>query len=477
MATISSPGIGSGLDVKSIVSQLVAIEKQPLNQLQVRAASVQAKISIFGEMKSLLSTLSSAAGTLNSLTTWTSVSASSSKPESVVASASGGTAAANLTVTVDMLAQAQSFASASVAGGGALGAGTLTLQPGSYGSGPTYSFLAEGDPIEITVGPTDTLANVASKINDLKGNIQATILNDGTGERLLLRSKNTGETAGFQVSVTDTDGDLGDFSGLSRLMSAGTGNDAMVTQYGANAQITVNNSIAVTSSSNVFENVISGLKLTLPDGATVGTTAEVRVSQNQDTIRTALESFVNAYNKLNTYLQEATKYDASTQSAGALQGDSFTIGIQSSLRGILQSATTGGTFARLADIGISQQLGGTLAIDSTKLNAALSNTDELNKFFRQDNGNANTNGLGLKIKSFADGLLNATGLFKTKEDSLQRALSQNSKEQTRVNEKVARIEAQLNRRYSALDAQLAGLTALNNYVAQQVTQWNKSSNN
>jgi len=267
MASISSPGIGSGLDVKSIVSQLVALEKQPLTQLKVQAASVQAKISVYGEMKSLISELSSAVGALNSLTTWNAVSASSSKPESVAVSATGGTAANSFSVRVDNLAQAQSYASASITGGGAIGAGTLTIQPGSYGTSPAYPFTGAGAPINITVDADDTLADVASKINDLKGNVQATILNDGSGERLLLRSRDTGVNAGFQVSVTDSDANLGDYAGLSRILSAGASNSASITQYAENASITVNNSIAVTSSSNTFTNVVSGVTVTLPGTA------------------------------------------------------------------------------------------------------------------------------------------------------------------------------------------------------------------
>lgn len=476
MATISSPGIGSGLDVKSIVSQLVDIEKQPLTKLKVEAASVQARVSTYGEIKSLVSALGTAAGTLTSLTTWNAVSATSSRPESVIASASGGTAANSFSVRVDNIAKAQSYSSASIVGGGALGAGTLTIQPGSFDTSVAapFPFDDAGTPIEITVSATDTLADVASKINDLKGPIQATILNDGTGERLLLRSRDTGVASGFQVSVSDTDGNNADTAGLSRLISNGLGNDALVTQYAENAQITVNNSITVTSSSNKFENVVSGVTLNIPDTATTGpgSVSEIRISSNQETITTAINQFVTAFNKLNSYLAEATKFDAGTKSAGLLQADSFAIGIQRSLRGILQSTTEGSVFTRLSEVGITAQLGGNLEIDSTKLTAGLSKPDELRNLFRIDNQNDRSNGVGLKIKKFADGLLSADGLFRVREDSLKRSLELNSQEQTRVNEKAARIEAALNRRYSALDAQLAGLTALNNYVAQQVTMWN-----
>ena len=104
MATISSPGIGSGLDVKSIVAQLVAIEKQPLTKLQVEAATVQTRVSAYGQIKSLVSTLSDAASRLASVTTFNAVKTTSSNTATVLASASGGTLANRFSVTLESLA-------------------------------------------------------------------------------------------------------------------------------------------------------------------------------------------------------------------------------------------------------------------------------------------------------------------------------------------------------------------------------------
>lgn len=477
MATISSPGIGSGLDIKSIVSQLVAIEKQPLTGLKVKAAQVQTKISAYGEIKSLVSGVSDAVSKLNSLTTWNSVSATSSKPDNVSATAIGGTAANSFSAKVENLAKAQSYASASITGGGAIGAGTLSIAIGSYGTPPgAFTPKVGSTAVDIAVDADDTLTDVASKINGSNAGVSATILNDGSGERLLLRSKTTGLEAGFQVTVTDADGGAAnDYAGLSRVLQAGLTNSAAVTQYGENAQVKVNESITVTSASNTFTNIVSGVTLTLKDGTASGTTAEINVAPNTSAITKAIDDFVAAYNKLNDMLSEATKYDQGTKTPGLLQGDSFAIGIQNAMRGILQSTTSGSAFSRLADIGVTQQLGGNLAVDSTKLTEALKSPEDLKNLFRIDNSTNSTDGVGLKLNTFATGLLNADGLFKTREDSLKRALELNSKDQQRLNEKVARIEAQLNRRYSALDAQVSSLTALNNYVSQQVAQWNKTN--
>ena len=473
MATISSPGIGSGLDIKSIVSQLVALEKAPLTALNVKTATIQTKISAFGQIKSLVSPLSDAASTLNSLTTWNAVSASSTNSKAVSASAIGGTAATTFSVEVQALAKPQDTASASMLPvGGAVGAGTLTLTLGKWTPpvGLTPASFAPGTalPVGITVTASDKLVDVASKINGANAGVTASVLTDASGERLLLRSKATGVDNGFQLSVADADTNNTDALGLSRLTVGSS-----VTQYGGNAAATVNG-IPVTSATNTFSNVVSGVSLTVGEVTTAAAT--VTVSKNTSAITGAIEGFVKAYNELNDSLNELTKYEPGTKSAGILQGDSTATGLQYALRGILQSSTQGSAFSRLADLGITQQLGGNLAVNSSKLNAALdTKLDDVKSLFKADNSNPLTNGVALKFKTFTAGLLATDGFFKSKDDSLKRTLDANAKDKTRLNEKVARVEAALNRRYSALDAQVSSLNALNSYITQQVTTWNKST--
>lgn len=467
--TISSPGIGSGLDVKSIVSQLVALEQKPLDGLKLQAATVQTKISAFGQIKSQISALSDAASSLSSLTTFNAVTATSSNTSAVTATAIGGTAANNFSIKVDSLAKAQSTASGALLPvGGALGAGTLRLQLGKWTVVP-MSFLPQTGvgPVDIVVSATDTVTDVASKINGSNAGVSATVLNDASGQRLLLRSKTTGEEAGFSLTVpSDADGDPADALGLSRLVNGSS------IQYGVDAKIQVND-IAVSSATNTFANVVSGVTVTAV--ALTTTAVDVVVAPNQSVVKAAVDAFVGAFNAVNQSLNELTKYDPATKTAGLLQGDSTAIGLQTALRGILQSTTAGSAYSRLADIGITQQLGGDLAVDSTKLGTALSNGDEVKKLFRTDNSNTLTNGVALKFKNFSKGLLATDGFFSTKDASLKRSLDLNAKDQTRVSAKVARVEAALNRRYNALDVQLNSLSSLNAYVTQQITLWNKST--
>lgn len=467
MATISSPGIGSGLDVKSIVSQLVALERQPLDKLKLQAATVQTKISAFGQIKSMVSTLADAAGKLTSVTGWNAVSATSSNSAMVSASAVGGTLPTAFSVQVQGLAKAQATASASLLPvGGALGAGTLRLELGQWSVAPSTFTPGSGVPVDITITATDTVSDIASKINGANAGVTATVLSDASGERLLLRGKNTGLDAGFRLSVTDNDGVNNDASGLSRLVAGST-----VTQAAANARATVNG-IPVTSATNTFANTVAGV--TFKAEAETTAPVEITITKDNTALTKNISDFVAAYNAINTLLSDATKYDGSTKQAGLFQGDSTAIGLQNALRSAVQSVSTASSaFQRLADVGITQQLGGNLAVDSTKLAKALENPDEVKNMFRNtESGSAQ--GIAVKIKALTTSLLSVDGFFKAKDSTLQLSLDRNAKDQNRVSERAQAVEKQLNRRYSALDTQLASLNALNAYIGQQVTAWNKS---
>jgi flagellar hook-associated protein 2 len=203
---------------------------------------------------------------------------------------------------------------------------------------------------------------------------------------------------------------------------------------------------------------------------------EISISKDNSALTKNIDDFVAAYNAINDLLSDATKYDGSTRQAGLFQGDSTAIGLQNALRSAVQSVSTAsGMFQRLADVGITQQLGGDLAVDSAKLAKALENPDEVKNMFRStDSGSAQ--GVAVRIKALATSLLSVDGFFTAKESTLQLSLDRNAKDQDRVSARAISVEAQLNRRYSALDTQMASLNALNAYISQQVTAWNKSTN-
>lgn len=126
-------------------------------------------------------------------------------------------------------------------------------------------------------------------------------------------------------------------------------------------------------------------------------------------------------------------------------------------------------------MGLTQQLGGDLALDSTKFNKALTeNPDDLKNLFR-NTASGSAEGIAVKIKAVTTNLLSADGFFKSKDDTLQLSLKRNAKDQATVNDKVDAFEKRITARYNALDKQMASLNGLNAYIAQQVTTWNKST--
>ncbi len=453
MATITSPGIGSGLDVKSIVSQLVALEKRPLTGLQTQASAVQAKISAFGQIKSLVSGLSDAASQLASVTAFTAVTATSTNSSAVTATAIGGTQPTAFSLSITALAKNQSTTSAALLPvGGAIGAGTFTITP------------TTGSAVAIAVAAGDTVSDIASKINGSAANVTATVLTDASGERLLLRSKNTGLANGYTLGAVET---VPTGTGLSRLVTGST-----TTQAAMDAAATING-VNVTSTTNTFSNKVSGVTFT----ALQVTTAPLDITVAKDTsvITSRVEAFVKAYNAINQLLSEVTKFDPSTKSGALLQGDSSALSLQNSLRSAVQSVSKGSeVFKRLSDIGVSQLRGGDLAIDSTKLASSISNSDELKKMFTSTGGGS-ADGIAVKVKALATSLLSSQGFFSTKEVSFNLAVKRNTQDQALVNERASQVEASLNKRYADLDAKMSNLNALNAYVTQQVATWNKQT--
>ncbi len=443
MATISSIGVGSGLDVQGIISKMVDLEKQPLAGLQAKQAGIQAQVSTYAQIKSLTSKLSDAVSKLTLDSGWNALAAKSSS-DAVSMTVSGLAQAASYDIGVSQLARAQTSVSDAFTPGAKLtAAGTLQLTPQG---GTAISIAYTGD---------DTLESLAGKINDAVGSVTATIMRDATGERLMLRSKTTGADAAFTVT-----GDL----------------NFTANQTAQNARITVNG-VATESSTNSFDSVLPGLKIAVSQVTT--TDAHVSVAADTAATRKNIQAFVDAYNELNGLLADSTKYDADTKTAGLLQGDSATVGLQNALR-MLTMGTAGnatGSLKRLADAGMQMQSGGKLTVDDTKLSEALQESpDDLKSLFAaKASSDGSGGGIAVNFKQYTSQLLAFDGTLNSKSDSLASRIKSNQSDQDKVNERASVLQARLTRQYSALDTQMAALQSLSTYMQQQVANWNKKT--
>lgn len=481
MASISSTGIGSGLDVNSIVSQLVALEKTPLKTLGLKATNVQAQISAFGEIQSQFAALTDVATRIAAPGVWGARNASSSNTSAATITVASTANATSFTLDVDALAQQQSGSSAAMAPGTMPGAGTLTLQLGTWSAGGATFAAGTAASVPVSITATDTISAIAAKINAANSGVVASVFNDGTNERLLLSSKTTGAAAGFRVQSADPA-----LAGLvfdpQNKPGVGMASAGIPVQYGKDAKARING-LAVTSATNTLTDNIPGVTIKLVATTTTGygTGSEVKapltmaISEDVTPAVKNVSDFVAAYNTLNKSLTDLTKYVAATKTAGLFQGDSSIVGLQNILRNMLGSASMGATSQRLSDIGLERKLDGSLSINTPKLSDAANNGSSLQQLFTNNNNNAQTNGFALKIRDLGRGVAASGGSLATKAAALQGVLDRNTKEQTKVNDRAAMFESRVRKQYSALDAQMASLNALNQYVAQQLATWNKST--
>jgi len=481
MASISSPGIGSGLDINSIITQLVAVEKVPLTKLQTEATSLQTKLSTYGKVQSGLSALRDAASALTRSSTWGQTVGTTSDATAVAVSTSDTTTPGNYALEVQKLASAQSNATKVYASADALvGEGTLHVELGTWGPGQTtFTPKAGITAIDISAGPpAASLAQLRDKINASGAGITASVLTDATGARLVLRSSATGETNGFRIGVADSDGGNSDGLGLSALaFDPSAGILTMAQALAASNAAATLNGLSISSTSNTLSNVLDGMTLTLNKV----TTAPVQVSAAQDdvSIRKAMDTFVTAYNDLNKLLAEQTKYDAGSKTAGGLQGDSAAIGIRSQMRAMIGASSGASTmFSRLGDIGFDVKLDGSIALNDGKVKNALANLPETKKLFaNNDLLIPSKNGIAVQMRALTDRLIGIDGTVSTRSEGLRKRIDLNQDRQEALTDRIAQVEKRLRAQYTALDKQMGALSGLQGYVTQQINAFNANSNN
>ncbi|MFQ5780202.1 MAG: flagellar filament capping protein FliD [Nitrospiria bacterium] len=373
---ISSSGIATGLDVNSIVSQLVALEQRPIEISRQKQTAFKVKLSAYSGLRSNLSNLKSALDALKDLSSFRARSATSGDTTIVKASAGDSAVNGSYSVEVKQLAQAHKLSSVGFATSNAttVGTGTLTI---SVGTGNTTS---------VTIDSTNnTLEGIRDAINAANGDVSATVLSDGTNFRLILTAKNTGQANTIKVVVNDDDGNDTDTAGLSTLAYDPSLPVTNLTesQVAQDALLKVDGIDNITKSSNTVTDVIQGVTLELVKKA-VGTTVLMTVSDDTASVKGNIQSFVDEYNTTIKELSDAQSFNLETEVAGPLLGDPIVRIIANRLQSIVRQSVLGlsGSISNLAGIGITTQKDNTLTINSTKLDAVLkSNFSDVGKIF------------------------------------------------------------------------------------------------
>ena len=381
MAGIQAPGIGSNLDINSIVTQLIEAEKAPTEKrLANEEALVQARLSTFGIVKSAVSDFQTAIRSLASVSAFQSKTASVANESLFSASVSNAAKAGHYSIEVEQLAQAQKLASKTFSNTtDAVGTGTLHIQFGSYDSvSNQFTENTDRQAVDIVIGPeNNSLQGIRDAINNADADVTASILNDGTGERLVLSSP-SGEKNSLKITVSDDVGSNTDDVGLSQLAFdptavVGDGKNLEQTLEVKNASIWVDG-IKVTRETNQVTGVLAGVTLDLKEIAP-GSPTTLTISENKSSIKESVQAFVDNFNALKGVLNKATKYDAEQQKASLLTGDSAIRSMNTQMQRIMGDVVQGlaGDIRSLADIGITTARDGTLLLDSTRLDNALTN--------------------------------------------------------------------------------------------------------
>lgn len=468
MASISSAGIGSNLDVNGIVSQLMAIERQPLTALDGKVQSYQAKISAFGKIKSALSAFQTAADALSTPAKIGVRKATSADATIVSGTATSSAGLGTYNIEVKELALVQKISTK--VGNGYTSAttfekGKLVIDVGTVGGSFTN---------KATIDLTDhnyTLAEIRDKINAAKIDISATIINTGTESRLVLTGANTGSAQAFNISATNQDGSS---SGLSALTyTDGSANYQAITKA-RNATFAVDG-IDVSRASNTVTDVIDGLTLKLSKESAAGVTTALTVATDTDTITANIQNFVKAFNDAIKILREQSAYNASTKAAAALNADGAVRTIESQLRSVFYSAVSGAQTgsSRLSDVGISFQSDGTLAIDSSKLASAIVDpTKNLSQLFA-DNGTIK--GYAAQVSTLVTNLTRYDGIIAGRTDGLNASIKSLGNQRETLQLRLDQIEKRYRAQFTALDSLIGKMSSTSQYLSQQLANLSKSS--
>lgn len=372
----SSLGIGSGLDIAGLVTQLVAAEGSPkTSRLNRQELNLQARLSGLGTFKGALSDFQTKLATLSQLSSYQSRSTSVSDNKAFTATATSQAEVGSFDVNISSLAQSHVIVTDEstpyTSTSDTVGTGELTIR---FGTGPVGSFVA--DPTKgthtITIDTSNnTLAGIRDALNEADIGIRASIINNGSGYLLSVKSINTGADNSIDISVSDTgDGNNTDAAGLSRLAYTATAINLSEKLTAQDASLTING-ISITSDSNTVSDAIDGVTINLLDALS----ANLSISLNKAGVTKSINDFVSSYNQLTATISDLTSYDPETRVAGVLNGDAGVRGITSTIRNLLSSSLDNltGPFTSLSGLGITTGSDGKLNVDTVKLENQLNN--------------------------------------------------------------------------------------------------------
>jgi flagellar hook-associated protein 2 len=457
MPAITSTGIGSGLDINSLVTQLVAAERAPVDKrLTTTDAKLTAQLTAISSLKGALSSLQNALNGLKASSSFELRKAAVADDSWFGATVTSDAAAGHYDVEVVQLASAGRISSTAFSGADAdIGTGTLAIDVG----GETFTVAIDSE--------HSTLADIRDAINSATDNkgVRATLITDQTGTHLVLSGTRTGEANDIEVNSeqsVDSDGNAGDSLGLSQLFGMAPNDIEKDTAHDAIVKVS---GFEIHSDQNTIDGAIDGVTLVLKKAHEPGETMALDITRDDAGIQGKAQSFVTAFNILAKQISTLGGYNAATKTGGPLQGDALLVGISAQARRIISDPVAGttGDYRTLASLGITTTADGTLQLDSARFNKALTaDPQAVAQIFGGENG------VATRLGSYVDSKLASSGAIASRNANL--ATNQKDLEQQRdaLEARMQVIQERYLKQFTALDGLLSQLQSTSTYLSQQL---------
>jgi flagellar hook-associated protein 2 len=447
MATTSSLGIGTGVDLQSMLTSIINAERAPIRALDTKIAAANNKISLYGTLKSKLDAFKTAADTLQFPSRLSALSATSSDTTVLTASANYTAAVGSYGMEVTQLAGNQKSFTTAYTAGSTFGPGDINFTVGGVAAAT----------ITLT-GAASSLQDVSTAINNAKVGVTATVITDETGkQRMILTGDKSGASNTFSMTSTLTAS--GSQASLASFDTTTVGLNRTLAQ---DAKMKVDG-IVISSTTNTFSN-IGGLTLT---AVKLGT-SNVTVQNDSTKITTAAQAFVDSYNAAVTLIKSNSGYNATTKVGQPFSGDTATRTILNTLgstRTTVPTELSSATLKTLSSIGITMQQSGLLSLDSAALNTAVKNTPtDVVKVL---------NAYGKAFSDQVTSMLASSGTVGNRISSLDSTVRRFEESQDKMEVRVALVEKRYRAQFTALDKLVSSMQTTSSYLTQQIAQLQK----
>ena len=466
-------GRPSGLPV-DIIDQLVQVKQyEVLTPIQQDIQEAQDRRDIYSNLNSTLVDLYEAASDLALSSTFNTTTATSSNTDVADVEVSGSPSQSTYSLEVTQLAKAHHLIVGVDDGDPSNGVtqGIANAQDASLiADGVTISFYHNGVEYTYTTDENTTLQSLAYEINSDNNGVIAEVLNIGTSDSpqyvLSLKSEDTG--SGTSQITQDSSGTTAGIN-LSASLFEGVNTEQQTTQAGQDAQFSIDG-ISFTRSSNVVDDVIDGLTITLKSAGS----SEISVDIDIDSIVNEVSNLVSKYNNFISFMDQNARYDLENKQAGPLLGDSIARTAENRIRAIFSEPVSGTEslpYQYLSQIGIQFNDDGTLTFDESTFRAALQeNRSAVETLFVGENGVAG------KLKTFLESYTQGNGVIPSVLDSIDQQIQDLQEKYQEAQDDIEDYREQLVRIYSELENKMIYYQSIQEQLDNLIETWRNTFN-